>query len=160
APISARRGVDLDAGDITGDGVADIAVVSKANGGPAVFDGSLGRWTWTTSPFPSRPGSAHVAIVRSEGESGSPLRTRPGARKASLASVVPYATGQEVMFQPVAWPGAGALVPLGGGYVYQRGSVADRSSVFATSSGPITPTVLFASTRGTNLVAQGFNAWY
>jgi hypothetical protein len=55
-----------------------------------------------------------VAIVRSEGQSGSLVVTGQGVRKASLASVVPYATGQEVMFQPVASPGAGALAPRAG----------------------------------------------
>jgi kumamolisin len=159
APVSMRQGVGLDAGDITGDGVADVAVVSEANGTAAVFDGALGRWTWTTSPFHGRPGSTRVAIVSSEGQSGSLVVTGQGARRASLAAITPYATGRPVMFQPVASPGAGALVPLGGGYVYQRSTVADPSSAFPTSPGPITPTVLFASTQGTGLVVQGFNAW-
>ena len=60
-------------------------------------------------------------------------------------------------FLPVASPGA-ALVPLGGGYVYQRSTIQDPSSPFPYSNGPTTPTVLLASTRGSQLIVQGFTA--
>ena len=61
-------------------------------------------------------------------------------------------------FQPVASPGAGALVALGGGYVYQRSTIQDLSGPFPFSDGPTTPTVLLASTRGSQLIVQGFTA--
>ncbi len=60
--------------------------------------------------------------------------------------------------QPIVSPGAGALVALGGGYVYQRSTLQNLSGQFPYSDGPITPTVLLASSRGDQLIVQGFTA--
>ncbi len=47
---------------------------------------------------------------------------------------------------------------LAGGYVYQRSTIQDLTGSFPFSDGPTTPTVLLASTRGSQLIVQGFTA--
>ncbi|MDG3007630.1 FG-GAP-like repeat-containing protein [Paludisphaera mucosa] len=163
SPISTRNGVSLDAGDVTGDGVADLAMASKADGRVAVYDGALDRWVWTTKPFSARSGTAHVAVVSSENAGGSIVVTGLASRGgASRAAIVSYADGKARTFQPAASPGSGTLVPMGAGYVYQRSTLkekdVDGKEKAATSPGPVTPTVFFASTGGDRVVVQGFGA--
>src|SRR5262249_28340797 len=50
-PVSLKRGLSVSAGDVTGDGTPDLVVGSKASGQVAVYDPSLSRWVWTTSPL-------------------------------------------------------------------------------------------------------------
>jgi len=160
-PASTRGGGGLDAGDLTGDGVPDLVVASKSDGRVSMYDGSLGRWTWSTAPLRARPGTARVAIVSAEGATGSVVVTaQVGRRGAAQAAIVPYADGQARTFLPAASPGGGALVPLGAGYVYQRSTLQGLDSAFPRSPGPVTPTVLFASTSGLGLVVQGFGPDY
>ena len=153
-PVSKMRGVNLDAADVTGDGVVDVAALSLKSGRAAVYDGALERWTWVTPTVKAGPKANRVAIVASENATGSLVL----ANAQGNGSLVPYATNRPIAFTPVATPGAGGLVPLGGGYVYQRSSIRGVGSSFPTSSDPVTPTILFASTGGTQLVIQGFDA--
>ena len=151
-------GISLDAGQIDGDGSTEIVAGSRVSGKMAVFDTSLGRWVWTASPLGNVRGGIRVAAVTGVGTPGSIVVTSASNRRKPAAAVVPWNGSGAVRFLPATSPGAGSLVALGGGYVYQRSTIQDLSSPFPFSDGPITPTVLLASTRGSQLIVQGFTA--
>ncbi len=149
-------GFSLDAGQIAGDGSTEIVAGSHTSGKVGVYDTSLGRWVWTLSPLGKVSGGVRVAAVSAVGTTGSIVVTTASNKGKSSAELVPWNGSTGVRFKPIASPGAGSLVPLGGGYVYQRSTIQGLGTPFPYSNGPITPTVLLASTRGDQLIVQGF----
>ena len=158
-PVKADRGLSVSAGDVTNDGMPDIVVGSQANGRVAVYSEELGRWVGSISPLGTKAKDIRVAVVSSEGGSGSIVVT--GVRKRALAAIVAW-QGNAQRIQLPSSPGSGALVPLGAGYVFRPSSIltsaptADDSASFDYSPGPATPVVLFAATRGSRFVIQDF----
>jgi hypothetical protein len=75
--------VSLSAGDLTGDGVSDIAAVSHSDGRVAVFTGATSTWSATMTPLSRRSTDSRVAIVASEGAPGA-LVVTPGTRSARV----------------------------------------------------------------------------
>lgn len=151
-------GVDLSAGDLTGDGVPDIAAINQSNGKVAVFNGSTLKWSSTMNPLGQTSAGARVAIVASEDAPGA-LVVTPGAKSPQLSPVlVSRANNKTYKFRILApIKGSGALVPLGGGWVYQPSTIIQSGS-FPYSKGPTAPTVLFGSTTSNSVVVQGFTA--
>lgn len=99
-----------------------------------------------------------VAVDSSEGTgaTGSILVTGT-SHGSTRAAIVPW-QGTAQSFQLAASPGAGALVPLGVGYVYRPSTIITPSNplLFAYCPGPATPSAIFASTSGSQLVIQEF----
>ncbi len=155
-PVCMKLGLSISAGDLTNDGAPDLVVGSKASGRVSVYDGALGQWVWTTSPLGKGAQDIRVAVVSGEGNTGAFVATSFTKQGGPRVAVVPYQGVASKDVQLVKSPGAGALVPLGGGYVYQRSTVQNPQSQFPTSNGPVTPTVLFGATGGDKLVIQGF----
>ena len=156
-PVNASDGLSVSAGNFTSDSVPDIVVGSQANGKVAVFSEKLGRFTWSKSPLGTNAKDVRVAVVSSEGETGSLVVTDTGSR----AAIIPW-HGRTSKFHLASSPGSGALVPLGAGYVYRPSTIktspptADDSSSFEYSPGPATPVVIFGATSGSSLLIQHF----
>ena len=151
-------GMSLDAGQIAGDGSTEIVAGSHVSGLVAVYDTSLRRWVFSSKPLGAAPGGVRVAAVSAVGTSGSIIVTTASRTRKPAATLVPWNGSGAVRFLPAASPGAGTIVALGGGYVYQRSTIQDLTGPFPYSDGPTTPTVLLASARGSQLIVQGFTA--
>jgi cell wall-associated NlpC family hydrolase len=152
----APGGMNLDSGQIAGDGSTEIVAGSQVNGKVAVYDTALGQWVRIVTPLGKVQGGVRVAAVPAVGTSGAVVVTKASNKGKPKAAILPWYASTAVPFLPVALPGAGALVPLGGGYVYQRSTIQNASSSFPYSNGPVTPTVLLGSTKGSQLIVQGF----
>lgn len=155
-PWKMSHGVGLSAGDLTGDGKDDLAAIDESSGRVTVLDGGSSTWTSSIAPLKRNNSGARVAVVANENAAGALVVTSGGDRTPT-AAIVNWSTGKTQTIKPRSSPGSGALVPLGGGWVYQRSNIKIDGS-FAVSDGPNTPTVLFGSTRGQSVVVQGFDA--
>jgi len=155
-PVCMNDGLSLSAGNLTDDGAPDLVVGSKASGSVSVYDGALGQWVQTSSPLGNGANDIRVAVVSGEGTTGALVATSFSKTEGSSVAVVPYQGESGKVVKLAKSPGAGALVLLGGGYVYQRSTVKNPQATFPTSNGPATPTVLFGATGGDTLVVQGF----
>ncbi len=156
-PVRATRGLSVSAGDLAGNGDADVVVGSQTNGQVAVYDLALQRWTWTFSPFGTNVKGIRVAVDLSEGvgEAGSIVVTAGQGR--SQAVIVPW-RGTPQAFQLAASPGPGQYVPLGAGYVFRPSTIVAPTDPQQApyANGPATPAVFFAATGGSHLVLQDF----
>jgi cell wall-associated NlpC family hydrolase len=157
-------GVSLSAGDLLGDGHAEIVVGSQANGRVAVIDPKTGAVERSLTPFGKLQVGVRVAVVANEGAPGALVVTTNSSGRTQKAAIVPASSWTAQAFTLPKTPGSGALIPLGGGWVYQRDTIqglatssTDESS-FPYSSGPAAPTVLFGPSRGNALLVQGFGA--
>ncbi len=154
-PVLATSGLSVAAGDLSGNGDADIVVGSQATGRVSVYDETSGRWVWSLSPLGKNAKDILVTVDSSEGASGSIVATgrRGGSQRQAI---VPWMASAQT-FQLASSPGSGALIPLGAGYVYRPSTVQiPPGSSFGYSDGPATPAVFFAATRGSQLVLQDF----
>ncbi|WP_165071307.1 protease pro-enzyme activation domain-containing protein [Paludisphaera rhizosphaerae] len=159
-PISTRSGVAVAVGDVTGDGKADVAAASQADGKVSVYDPTVDQWTWTVHPLKVRSGTARITVVSSENAPGAIVETgRERNSNTSKGSIVVWGDPHEKKFTPAVSPGGGDLVPMGAGFVYQRSTLTGLDGTFPYSEGPVTPTIFFASTAASDkLVIQGFGA--
>ncbi|MBX6315992.1 MAG: hypothetical protein IRY99_24225, partial [Isosphaeraceae bacterium] len=121
--VGITGGVSLSAGDLLGNGQPVIAVGSSTTGAVAVYAPSSHSWL-TTIPAPTgQVGGVRVAVVANE--------QAPGALVVTPNS----GTGQPVLIPATTWvpqpfapsssfnAGGGALVPLGGGWVYPKSTM-------------------------------------
>ncbi len=170
-PTSVNRtaGVSVAAGDLSGDGVDDIAIGSLANGTVAVLDGKTGKWLASQTPLGAKAKDVRVAITTAAKDEPGALvaagTTSTGEREAVAWT---WNTATAALNAPLAAttlpdnPGtkAGTLVMAGAGMVYQRSTF--TAGAHPKSLGPIAPTVLLGSTAeatsadGDSLVVQGF----
>ncbi|WP_165226236.1 protease pro-enzyme activation domain-containing protein [Aquisphaera insulae] len=158
-PVARRAGVSLAVGDVTGDGRDDLAVASQANGQVSVYDTSVAQWLRPTQPLKARAGTARLTIVESTNAPGAIVETGRVGRNQSRAAIQSWGDPHERVFQPAATIGGGDLVPLGAGYVYQRSTLKGLDTPFPYSNGPVTPTILFASTgSAASFIVQGLGA--
>src|SRR5205085_2324125 len=123
----------------------DVVVGSSAGGAVGVYDPSLGRWVWTTSPLGQDAAGVRVSAVVNVNAPGAVVVTATNRQGAQESAVVPWKGSGPVRSLPAQSPGSGSLVPLAGGYVYQRSTIRTNSS-FPFSNGPVTPTVIFGAT--------------
>jgi hypothetical protein len=157
-------GVSLSAGDLEGDGQSEIVVGSQSDGRVAVIDPKTGAVEESLKPFGKLRVGVRVAAVANEGAPGAVVVTTNSSGKVQKAAIVPASAWTAQSFTLPETPGAGPLIPLGGGWVYQRDTIQGLStsstdgSKFPASSGPAAPTVLFGPSRGSSLLVQGFGA--
>jgi hypothetical protein len=151
------NGIFLSAGDLAGNGKSAIVVGSRTHDQVDVLNPSNGSVERSLQPFVQRKLGARVSVVAAVNQPGSIVVTPAGAGSNTVSPVIiPASTWTAQSFTPVDSPGAGALVPLGAGYVYQRSVIQNLSSSLPTSDGPATPSVIFGSQNGNSLVVQGF----
>ena len=94
------------------------------------------------SPFAKKNSEdLRVAVVTGVNEPGAIVATSFSKKAGAHVAVLPYKGKGDRDVKLPSSPGGGALVPRGGGYVYQRSTVKDPSSAFPTSNGPTTPTI-------------------
>jgi hypothetical protein len=154
----AKGGVSLDAGEIAGDGSTEIVVGSRVNGKVAIYDTAISQVVWTGSPVGSLDGGVRVAAVPAVNQPGAIVVTGASTSGQPVAALVPWGSSSGMQFLPISSPGAGNLIPMGGGYVYQRSTIQALDTPFPYSNGPTAPTVILGSKHGSQLIVQGFAA--
>jgi len=150
------QGASISAGYVTGDNNVDVVIGSKSDGKVSLYDGASKTWVSYGAPLDTSVSDFRVAAVSNINAPGSVVVTEV-AGDAPWAKVIPYNGIVGSPFTPAKSPGAGALVPLGAGYVYQRSTITG-SGAFKTSDGPVTPTVIFGATSASQLIVQGFDS--
>ena len=159
ARVSLQRGVALAAGDLTGDGRPELAVASS-QGSISAYNFANQSWSKPIKPLGSKSGPERIAVVAAVNAPGALAATSAAFSGKGYAALVSWKTHKTVTFQPAASPGSGALVPLGGGWLYPRSSIVTPagSGAFPYSNGPVAPAVILGSTGGSSVVIQDFKA--
>ena len=137
-------GVFVEPGDLAGTGKGAIVVGSATHNEVDVLNPSTGGVEQSLHPFAQGSVEARVSVVAAINQPGAivvtPVATGASTAKAVIISASTW-TGKS--FTPVDSPGAGGLVPLGAGYVYQRSTIQNLTTSLPTSDGPATPSVIF-----------------
>ena len=152
------------AGSASASSTPVIAVGSLTGGEVKVLSASGGTVEHTLHPLATKsnkkliePKGVRVAIVSNEGPAGA-LVVTPLTPDSTLptAAVISPKNWKAQHFTPALSPGGGGLVPFGGGWVYPRSSINDPSNPLPMSQGPVTPTLLMASTETHYVLVQQF----
>lgn len=159
-PLSLNGGASLGSGDLDGDGSEELVVGSMSNGVVGVYSPARSRWIRTLAPLGTRAGGVRVAVVPNVNAPGAIVVASANENAPPQAAIVPWGVGPTKAFRPTKSPGSGAFIPLGGGYVYQHSTIVDADDDAKTSKGPVAPTVLLGSTRGDQVIVQGFLGQY
>jgi hypothetical protein len=162
ASLKMTGGVWLAAGDVTGLGGAKLVLGSRNSGEVAVYNFTTGTWK-TFMPLGAQPGGVRVSVVDNEYAPGAivvtPAAPAAGSTTAAMIWANAWTNGWTTQtFKPIQSPGTGALIPLGGGWVYPRSSISPSAGSLFVSQGPSTPTVILGSASSDTLVVQGFKA--
>jgi cell wall-associated NlpC family hydrolase len=156
--IHMNNGVFVSAGDLAGNGTSVIVVGSQKHDQVDVLNSASGSVEQSLQPFSQQKLGARVSVDAAVNQPGSIVVTPAGAGSNAVSPVIILATTwASQSFTPVDSPGAGALVSVGAGFVYQRSTIQNLSSSLPTSDGPDTPCVIFGSQNGSSLVVQGFD---
>jgi hypothetical protein len=154
--LNMSQGVFLSAGDLEDNGSTEIAVGSRTEDQVDLLNAS-GAVLQSLQPLKQANVGALVAIVTAVNEPGALVVTpNTAGTSPGTAVIIPAGTDKPQKIRLSRSPGPGGLVPLGGGYVYQRSTIKHIETSLPISDGPATPTVLFGSSLGSKLVVQGF----
>ncbi len=156
ATLHIKGGASLSAGPLASGDPAELVVGSTVSSVVSIVDPADGAVRKVLHPFKNTKVGVRVALVASGNGAGA-LVVTPQKSGSTTPAPLLYSLGKwtSKAFAPLTSPGGGQLIPLGGGFVEQRSSIEGLSSSFPYSPGPMTPTVLFASTSGSELVVQG-----
>jgi hypothetical protein len=154
--LEMNGGASVAAGPLESGDRAVLAVGSMTRDVVKIIDPLTGAVIKKLHPFGQSKVGVRIALVTPDNGFGvlvvTPRKSGSSAPKPVLYSERNWA---HHLFAPCKSPGRGAFVPLGGGYVRHRATIAGRRSAASHRPGPMRPTVLFASMFGSRLVFQG-----